>query len=102
MTLEERSEILANSVQRAARKGWRVVSQTQTQAQLVKGKPTNHLLHLILCFVTLGIWIPVWIGVALFTGQKEVFVTVLEDGTVVGSDGGVIDPPPAPIPALNA
>lgn len=94
MTMEERSSILEASVRRAARKGWRVVSQTQTQAQLVKGKPTNHLLHLLLSIFTLGLWIPVWIGISLFSGQDEVFVTVTEDGAVVDPRGRIIDPPP--------
>ena len=80
---DERSAILERVVTANVQQGWRVVSQTQTQAQLVKGKPTNHLLHLILSLVTLGIWIPVWIGVAIFAGEKQKFVQVDPMGRVL-------------------
>ena len=34
---------------------WRVESQTDYNAILVKGKPVNHVLHLILSIVTFGL-----------------------------------------------
>lgn len=80
LTPEERSERLAQLISQYAREGWRVESQSATQAQLVKGKPTNHVLHLLLSLVTLGIWIPVWICVAIFGGEKHKLVTVNERG----------------------
>jgi hypothetical protein len=64
----------------ATQSGWRVQSQTQTQAQLVKGKPTNHLLHLILTIITVGLWAIVWILTVLFAGQKQKFASVDEYG----------------------
>lgn len=81
----DRREALAQVVRHQTRMGWRVVSQTDSQAQLVKGKPTNHLLHLILSLVTLGIWIPVWIAVAIFAGEKHRFVSVDASGQVTVS-----------------
>jgi hypothetical protein len=53
MSLEQRSAILAERLTWEARNGWRVTSQTQTQAQaqLAKGKPTSHLLHLVLTII---------------------------------------------------
>ena len=83
LSQDERSAILERVVTANVQQGWRVVSQTQTQAQLVKGKPTNHLLHLILSLVTLGIWIPVWIAVAIFAGEKQKFVQVDTMGRVL-------------------
>jgi hypothetical protein len=83
LTLEERSAALDNAVVESTRSGWRTLSRTQTQAQLVKGKPTNHILHLILSLITL-LWIPVWIGMAVFTGEKQRLVTVDELGLVQG------------------
>ncbi len=80
---EQRSEKLAEILVSDARLGWRAVSQTQTQAQLVKGKPTNHVLHLILSLITVGFWLPVWIAVVIFAGEKQRFVSVDEYGGVL-------------------
>lgn len=82
VTTTDRRETLAAVVQRQSEMGWKVISQTETQAQLVKGKPTNHLLHLILSVITIGFWIPVWICVAIFTGEKRRFVNVDAHGRV--------------------
>lgn len=45
--------------------GWRVESQTSTQAVLVKGKPINHGIHVFLDVITAGFWllvhIPIWL-----------------------------------------
>lgn len=76
-------QALVSAIAREARGGWHVESQSDVQATLVKGKPTNHVLHVILCIVTLGLWIPVWILVAIFAGQKHELLTVQPDGTVV-------------------
>ena len=50
--------------------GWRVESRTDTQAVVVKGRRPNHLLHLILTIVTLGVWVIVWIS-SLLGGEKR-------------------------------
>jgi cytochrome b561 len=82
LTMEERQQVLNRYVAEATRQGWRVMSQAPTQAQLVSGKPTSHLLHLVLTLITLGIWAIVWILVAIFGGEKQRFVSVDEWGTV--------------------
>ncbi|MBA3565245.1 MAG: hypothetical protein H0W31_00130 [Actinobacteria bacterium] len=82
MSSEERARILELEVSSQVRKGWRVVSQTQTQAQLVKGKPTNHILHLILSIITVGAWLIVWILVALLAGEKQKHLSVNEWGGI--------------------
>ena len=51
--------------------GWRVESQTPSQAVMVKGKRPNHLLHLILSVLTVGLWLIVWLIVALAAGEKR-------------------------------
>jgi hypothetical protein len=83
LTMEQRSDILARTVSQQVRQGWRVVSQTQTQAQLVKGKPTNHILHLILSLITLGVWVIVWIAMVIFGGEKQKFISVTETGQIL-------------------
>jgi hypothetical protein len=52
-------------------KGWRIESRTTTSAVLVKGKPVNHVLHLLLSLVTVGLWIPVWILLTIAGGEKR-------------------------------
>jgi hypothetical protein len=77
------ANLLQDAIVRQSRKGWRVASQSPTQATLVKGKPTNHILHLILSIITLGLWIPVWILVVVLGGEKHEVITVQPDGQVL-------------------
>ena len=82
LTDQQRKGVLTSFIQTQTSKGWKLVFRGDFEAQLIKGKPTNHVLHLILSIITLGFWIPVWICVSLFAGQKEWFVTVDEYGNV--------------------
>ncbi len=82
MNENDRSAVLDKTVGDWGRAGWRVESRTATQASLIKGKPTSHLLHLILSLITFGLWIPVWILVAILSGQKTAVITVDEHGLV--------------------
>lgn len=81
-TPQERKALLARTVQAQVAAGGRVESQSDFQAVIVKGKPVNHVLQLILTVVTLGLWVFVWIGLALFGGEKRSMVTVDEFGNV--------------------
>lgn len=68
---EERKAALARAVATEVRGGWHVQSQTDYQAVMLKpGTKVNHLLHLILSLVTLGIWLIVWLFVAV-THKRE-------------------------------
>lgn len=80
LSLEQRAEVLQSAILGYTRQGWRVQSQSQTQAQLVKGHRTNHILHLILTILTLGIWAIVWILMALLGGEKHKLIAVNEYG----------------------
>ena len=51
--------------------GWRVESRTDHQAVIVKGHRPNHILHLILTIITLGMWAIVWILLSIFGGEKR-------------------------------
>lgn len=84
-TPEERTAALERYIADATRHGWRVQSQGATSAQLVKGKPTNHVLHLILTLITLGLWAIVWILTVIFAGQKQRHVSVNEYGNITTS-----------------
>jgi hypothetical protein len=77
---EERKELLARTISGQIANGSRVESQSDFQAVVVKGKPVNHVLHLILTLVTFLLWSPVWIAMAIFGGEKRAMVTVDEYG----------------------
>lgn len=79
---EDRKAVLAQAVSNQVRAGWGVQSQTDFQAVLVKGHRPNHLLHLILTLLTLGLWAIVWAIVTLAGGEKHRVVQVDEYGHV--------------------
>ena len=81
-SLEERKELLARTVAGQVITGARVQSQSDFQAVLVRGKPVNHVLHLILTLVTFTLWGWVWAALAIFGGEKRSMITVDEYGNV--------------------
>lgn len=46
-------------------------SDAEISVLLDKKKKTNHLLHLILCIPTVGLWVIIWILVALSNGMEN-------------------------------
>src|SRR5262245_28944677 len=81
-TADERKAALDRAIAYAASQGWRLETRSDFQATVVKGHRTNHILHLILTVITLGIWLIVWILVALLGGEKREFIAVNEIGQV--------------------
>lgn len=79
---DERKALLARHVQMSIARGGRVESQSDFNAVIVYGKPVNHVLHAILTIFLLGLWLFVWIPLALMGGQKREMVTVDEYGNV--------------------
>jgi hypothetical protein len=77
---EERKELLARTVTGQLASGARIESQSDYNAVVVRGKPVNHVLHLIISLVTLSLWVPVWIILAIVGGEKRSIVTVDEYG----------------------
>lgn len=45
--------------------------QQPTQMVTYSKKKTNHVLHLLLSIVTLGVWIPVWIVIAVVNSMRK-------------------------------
>lgn len=43
----------------------------QTAYYLSKQKKTSHLLHLVLSVLTLGVWLPIWLLVAISNGSDN-------------------------------
>jgi hypothetical protein len=79
-TRDERKELLATAVANEIRQGWRVESQSDYQAVIVKGNRPNHLLHLLLTLFTLGLWGIVWIAIVALGGEKRGFFRIDECG----------------------
>ena len=77
---DERKEALARAIHTQVVQGARVESQGDYQAVLARGHRPNHLLHLVLTIVTLGLWVFVWLGVIAFGGEKRTSTSVDEWG----------------------
>lgn len=69
ITREDALEQQINSY--LAKGDWRLESRTEHAAVMVKGKRVNHLLHLILSVLTVGLWLPVWLILAIAGGEKR-------------------------------
>lgn len=75
----ERSAILQQVIaqQVARNRGVRIEPMGPTQAVLVSGKRTNHILHLLLSVFTVGFWLPIWLIIALSnSGERRQVITV--------------------------
>jgi hypothetical protein len=78
---EERKRILTERITALVGSGWRVESQADFNAVLVKGHRPNHILHLILSLLTLFLWaIFVWLPICIFGGEKRRTLSVDEQG----------------------
>ena len=84
MAPEQRQAILAAEIRRFAGQGFRVVSQTETSAQLVRPKTFNLILALLgLLFLVVGLFVYL-----LYYASKRdelLYLAVAEDGTVTRS-----------------
>ncbi len=82
ITDAERRDRLMVAVESRVLQGYRVESQTDFQAVLVRGRRVNHILHLLLSIFTCGLWIIVWLALGLFGGEKRDVVRVDEQGGI--------------------
>ena len=65
----------AEAIARCVGRGWRVESDSGERVVIVKGesravradrrKRPNHVLHLLLTLITAGLWLPVWLLIAM-------------------------------------
>ena len=79
-SVDERKQILSRQIGSLLSQGRRVESQSDFQAVLLRGHAVNHVLHLIITFVTLGFWGIVWIALVALGGEKRELVQVDEWG----------------------
>ena len=80
-TSEERKSALSQMVANVSAQGYLVESQGDFQA-VIKGKPINHALHIILSVLTAGLWLIVYGVVAATGGEKYEITQVDEWGNV--------------------
>ncbi len=67
--------------------GWRVDSTVGDTVVMVKGHRVNHLLHLLITIFLLGLWLFVWIPLAIFGGEKRMTVYLDQNGRLRESGG---------------
>lgn len=81
---EKRRAILRDEVQRCQAVGHDMVADNGFEVVMKRGHRPNHVLHLILSLITLGIWaVLVWLPIGLFGGEKRYVLRVDEHGQVV-------------------
>lgn len=82
LSLQERSEILSREINRYVKRGFRVLSKTDTTAQLVKPKEFSFLWAL-LWFFLFGIGILVYLFYYMSKKDLAIYLEVLPNGQVV-------------------
>jgi len=85
---DQRKQILFQQISIYLNQGWEVQSQNEFSAILVKKpKPVNHILHLLLSIFTAGVWLIVWIILAMFSSSKSMtkMINVSETGAVISN-----------------
>ena len=63
----------------------RVESVTAYTAVVVYGKPVNHVLHLLATVFLCGLWLPIWILIAIDGGETRLMLSVDHCGNVTKS-----------------
>lgn len=81
--IDPRAAALTEAIRRYVQDGWRIESQTGYDVVLVRGHRVNHILHLLITVLLLGLWLIVWVPLAMFGGEKRKLLWVDEQGRVV-------------------
>jgi hypothetical protein len=91
ITRADRAHTLEAEAAYFVAKGWRVRTITTTQAELVKGEPVSHGLHIFFSIATVGLWLLVYVPLLVFGGEKHKHISVDEHGRVTVIDGSPRD-----------
>jgi hypothetical protein len=78
----ERRNALDGAVRRALEKGARLESRTDYSAVMVVANNPNHILHLVLSIVTLGIWLLTWLLIVRRGNEARIQISVDEEATI--------------------
>jgi hypothetical protein len=80
---DERKSALDRVLADRGAHGWRIETRSDFQATIATGNKINHVLHLILTILTVGLWGIVWIILAITGGIKRHIITIDEYGNVI-------------------
>jgi len=83
----DRTRTLEAEVDYFVQRGWRLHSKNPADAEIVKGQPISHALHIFFSIATVGLWLIVYIPLLLFGGEKRKHIAVDEQGRVSMTDG---------------
>ena len=73
LSTDERTFVLQRELASRTAAGWRVELLTPTSATVVLYPPrSNHALHFVLSVLTCGLWLPVWLLIAIIEGSRGV------------------------------
>ena len=78
-----RQILLDTEIARSVAAGGVLQSNTGGVAVISYGWHPNHVLHLLLSVVTWGLWLPVWLALALISKPSRVMLTFDEYGGVI-------------------
>ena len=87
VTRTDRTRTLEAEVDYFVQRGWRLRSKNPADAELVKGHPISHALHIFFSIATVGLWLLVYIPLLIFGGEKHKRISVDEKGRVSMVDG---------------
>jgi hypothetical protein len=73
LSTDDRMFVLQRELASRTAVGWRVELLTPTSATIVRYPPrSNHALHFVLSVLTCGLWLPVWLLIAIIDGSRSV------------------------------
>lgn len=79
--------ILTREINARLMRGWELVNRDDSNASAILGRPgksVNHILHLILSLLTFGVWLFVWVLLAIFqTREKRMSIWIDPHGKCV-------------------
>jgi len=78
----QRKQRLEEAVRSEVALGARVEAQAGFHAIVVRGRPVNHILHLILTCATCGFWLTPWVLLGLFGGERRTMLEITENGHI--------------------
>ena len=74
---------LDRRIEQVMAKGQRHIEwRSDYQVVIVRGKNVNHVLHLLVSVFTLGLWLPIWLLLALNGGQKRARMDIDDYGDI--------------------
>ncbi len=89
--------ILLSVISQHAAMGWRLESRFGNQIVFVRGNRVNHVAHALITFLLCGLWLPIWIVLAVADQEKRTVVSIDEHGRLLQGGApyqGFAPPPP--------